>query len=117
MLNEQQLLELRKGLHTALPIMAQAAATIRDEEVSKYPVFVLFREADGAGLGIALLDAAATSSGWQVHVSTLEELASKNIVKMENVERFTAVYKTHTDALCCLVYSDGDAQFVFIPIT
>jgi hypothetical protein len=115
MLGEQKLQELRKELHSALPIMAQAAATIRDEEVSNYPVFVLFQEADGASLGIALLAAEATPSGWQVHASTLEELASKQIVAMENVERFTAVYKSHQDALCCLVYSSGAAQFVFIP--
>lgn len=117
MLSEQTLQELRHELRSALPIMTQAAATIQDQAVSNYPVFVLFREADGASIGIALLGAEATPSGWQIHASTLEELASKQIVAMEKVERFTSVYKSHTKALCCLVYYSGEAQFVFIPTT
>lgn len=115
MTTEESLQQLRQALRPYLPLLDDAAASVRDQDISNYPVFAVFSHADEVSIGLPLVDGTDTPHGWSVNVTTLEELAAKNVVAMENVERFTAVYKSHTDALCCLAFQDGTAQFVFIP--
>lgn len=107
--------QLQHALRPYLPLMGNAAESVRDQDISNYPVFAVFPHSGEVAVGLALVDGTDSSHGWSVNVTTLEELAAKNVVAMENVERFTAVYKTHPDALCCLTLHEGAAQFVFIP--
>ncbi|WP_020536406.1 hypothetical protein [Lewinella cohaerens] len=117
MLSEKGLHDLKKQLHPYLLLLVKTANTIKDQDISNYPVFVVYQEEEAAGLGIPVVAAEATTEGWSVNASTLEELAAKKVVAMENVERFTTVYKTNEGAICCLVWHEGNAQFVFIPAT
>lgn len=117
MLSEKGLHDLKKQLHPYLLLLVKTANTIKDQDISNYPVFVVYQEEEAAGLGIPVVAAEATKEGWSVNASTLEELAAKKVVAMENVERFTTVYKTNEGAICCLVWHEGNAQFVFIPAT
>ncbi len=112
---EESLQQLQHALRPYLPLMGNAAESVRDQDISNYPVFAVFPHNGEVGVGLPLVDGTDSSHGWSVNVTTLEELAAKTVVAMENVERFTAVYKTHPDALCCLTLHEGAAQFVFIP--
>lgn len=115
MLSEKELHELRQVLLPYLPLLEKAAASVQDQDISNYPIFVLYQQEENAGLGIPVVAGTPENTGWSVNVSTLEELATKKVVAMENVERFSSVYKTNPQALCCLVWNGGAAQIVFIP--
>ena len=117
MLSEKGLHGLKKQLHPYLLLLVKTANSIRDQDISNYPVFVVYQEEEAAGLGIPVIAAEATTEGWSINASTLEELAAKKVVAMENVERFSSVYKTNEGALCCLVWHEGNDQCVFIPAT
>jgi len=117
MLSEKELHQLRELLLPYLPLLEKASESVRDQDISNYPIFVLYQQEENAGLGIPVVAADAENVAWSINVSTLEELATKKVVAMENVERFTAVYKSNPDALCCLVWNGGAAQIVFIPGT
>lgn len=117
MLSEKGLHGLEKQLQPFLLLLVKAANAVKDQEISNYPLFVVYQEEEAAGLGLPVVSAEATPDKWSINVSTLEELAAKKVVAMENVERFTAVYKTNEGAICCLVWHEGNAQFVFVPAT
>lgn len=117
MLSEKALHGLKNQLQPFLLLLVKTATAIKDQDISNYPVFVVYQEEEAGGLGLPVVAADATSEGWSVNATTLEELAAKKVVAMENVDRFTTVYKTNEGALCCLVWQEGAAQFVFIPAT
>lgn len=115
MLAEKELHNLKQLLTPHFALLRETATTITDQDISNYPVFVIFKT-EQVSLGLPIIEGSASTEDWSVNASTLEELASKQIVSMENVERFTAVYKTHKNALCCLIYEASQAKFVFIPL-
>ena len=117
MLSEKGLHGLEKQLQPFLLLLVKTANAIMDQDISNYPVFVVYQEEEAAGLGLPVIAAEATPDKWSINVTTLEELAAKKVVAMENVDRFTSVYKTNEGAICCLVWHEGNAQFVFIPAT
>lgn len=117
MLIEKELHQLREDLLAYFPLLETTASSVQDQDISNYPVFVLYQQEENAGLGIPVVAGSTENTPWSINVSTLEELATKKVVAMENVERFTSVYKTNPEALCCLVWNEGAAQIVFIPGT
>lgn len=117
MLSEKALQELQHQLQPYLLLLVKTANAISDQNISNYPVFVVYQEEEAAGLGLPVVAAEATKDGWSINATTLEELATKKVVAMENVERFIPVYKSNEGAICCLVWQEDDARFVFIPAT
>lgn len=117
MLSEKDLQQLKEQLSPYLSLMTNTAQAILDQDISNYPIFIVYQEEENAGLGLPVVAADMKTVAWSVNISTLEELAAKKVVAMENVERFTSVYKTNPTSLCCLVWQEGNAQFVFIPRT
>ena len=115
MLGKKSLHQLQSNLKPYLSIITQAADSIRTQEISNYPLFVLYQQDEHPGIGLPLIAATARANKWSVNASTLEELVAKKIVAMENVDRFREVYKTHPDDLCCLVWHEDHGQFVFLP--
>jgi len=116
MFSEKELQQVKEELQPLLPIMKKAATSIKDEEISNYPVFIVYKEDEEIGLGIPLLDENQMKENWGVNASTLEELATKKVVAMENVERFCDIYKTHPNSICFLVWNKNGAQIVFLPL-
>lgn len=93
--------------------LAQATTTILDQEVSKYPIFVLSREE--ISLGVKLIGALEEDPAWSIHVTTLEEMASKQVVRMDRVDDFRSIYKDPNEFFCLFIVDDADSQFVFVP--
>lgn len=116
MLTEKDLTDLKDKLRPYLPVFKKTIASIKDQDISNYPVFLIFRGDVDAGVGLTLIDKGHLSDDWVVNASTLEEMASKKIVAMQNVERFTEVYKSNTESACCFVWTQGAAQVAFIPL-
>jgi hypothetical protein len=104
---------IEEALKPHLGIMCQAADAILDQDISSYPIFVVHQAI--ADIGFALLRKSEDGPKWSVNASTLEELATKQIVEMSKVNDFRKVYKDPRAHLCLFVLSDLGANFLFMP--
>ena len=105
--------ELEKSIGAYKALMGKAADAIIDQNVSSYPVFVL--HAEDIQIGLPLVNAEPGESEWFIRASTLEELATKNIIEMARVDNFRSIYKAPDAFLCLLVFDENGATFVFLP--
>lgn len=115
--NTTEWMQLQEDLRLYRPQLAAAADTVVDQEVSNYPVFLAYPgEEHTIGLGIPVFTA-PTGRGqtWSVHLTTLEELVARQVVLEEKVDNFRQVYKSTTNALCFLIFTDGESRFGFLP--
>lgn len=103
--------QIEKALQPYLKVLGTAADTILDEDVSHYPIFVVYQVE--VELGLPLLKNRAS---WSVNASTLEELVAKRLVKTEKIDAFRQVYKDPRAFLCLFVLEEAaGAQFIFLP--
>ncbi len=109
---EQQLLSLEEELKPYKSLLGNASDTIIENEVSSYPIFVLYKQLINIGIP---LNTDAISGGWSVSASSLEEFVTKQLIEMEKVDDFKAIYKDPTAFLCLFVIEKSGATFVFIP--
>ncbi|PHI20438.1 hypothetical protein CEQ90_08230 [Lewinellaceae bacterium SD302] len=110
-------IQLQEDLRPHLPKLSQAADTVVNEEVSNYPVFLTYAATEDKALQLGIpVFVAPTARGreWTVHVTTLEELATKGIVLREKVDDFIKIYKSNVGQLCFLIYTEGEARFGFL---
>lgn len=104
---------LEQELKIYIPVLAQAADAVLDQEISKYPIFVAHKQE--VEIGIPIIDRAKTKGEWNIHISTLEEFAAKQLIETNRIGEFKTVYKSPTDQLCFFVLSEFGATFNFIP--
>ncbi len=93
--------------------MAQAAQTIVEQDISKYPIFVAAKQT--LELGIPLILQGEIIEGWAINASTLEEFYAKQLIRTEKVDDFRALYKKHIGELCIFVLDEDNANFIFMP--
>ncbi len=110
---EKQLNEIKYFLAPHLPALAKAGEKILDQEISKYPIFVVSRL--DLELGVKLLPANENEGGWSINASTLEEFATKQVIRNDRVENFKSIYKDPKNFFCLFVYDPDSPQFVFLP--
>lgn len=115
MLDAQKLNALQEALQPFLPLIAKAADAIVDQDISNYPIFVVYQKEEQAGLGLAVVAGTEKNDHWSVNISTMEELATKQVVAMEKVDSFRKIYQSNPNSLCWLVWQKGAAQIVFVP--
>ena len=118
---EQYQEELHDDCVRLRQLFSQASTTIRDEGVSKYPIFVMHRQ-DELGVGINVVRREAAATHWSYQASTLEELVARRIVPFEELEAFRKIYKkpeTHFCFMMPLTTEDDDdtlvPHFWFVP--
>jgi len=107
-----QFLALQQQLQPYKKILAQAADVILDENVSKYPIFIIHQQE--LNMGVSLVEAGEKMK-WSVNASTLEEFVTKELIFMEKAQDFISTYKNPEEHLCLFVLSELGAQFIFIP--
>jgi hypothetical protein len=107
-----QFLALQSQLQSYKKILAQAADVILDENVSKYPIFIIHQQE--LSMGVSLIEAGDTLK-WSVNASTLEEFVTKELIFMEKAQDFISTYKNPEEHLCLFVLSELGAQFIFMP--
>jgi hypothetical protein len=111
---DQTLLELLKTeLAPNQSLLGQALDTIRNEQISNYPLIIL--SVHPIELGISIFGSQKIGS-YFYSASTLEELATKKIIQMDKVDDFLKVYKNHEDELCLFLIQATGGQFIFLPI-
>lgn len=105
-------LELERQLIPYKKILSQASDVILDENVSKYPIFIVHQQE--LEMGVSLVEAGNTFI-WSINASTLEEFVTKELIFMDKAQDFISTYKDPEIHLCLFVISELGAQFVFIP--
>jgi hypothetical protein len=104
---EQHLLKIR-------PILTQAADIILNEDVSRYPIFIVNDE--DIQVGIPVIEKEATPDAiWNINASTLEEFYVKKLIEAEKVDEFRKAYKSTDTHLCIFIVRDSGANFIFLP--
>ncbi|HMQ59251.1 MAG TPA: hypothetical protein PKE06_01215 [Flavilitoribacter sp.] len=104
--------ELEKDLAQQAGLLAKVSDTILDQDISRYPIFVL--SAKGLEIGVAVA-AGDERQPWYISASTLEELAARQVIGMEKVDDFRRIFKDPQEFFCFLVIFEEQADFVFMP--
>ena len=110
---EEKYSKLKNEIIPYLPMMDQAAETVRDQDVSMYPIFVFHQQEVAIGLNV--VDRNKVLGNWSVNVSVLEEFVAKQLIAEANVEEFKKRYKEPESHFCIFVLSELGAEFIFIP--
>jgi hypothetical protein len=103
---------LEKSLHPFRELMDKAISALEDKEITNYPIFVVHKQE--LELGIPIIDREKTPFEWNLHVSSLEEFVTKQLIQMEKTDEFIKVFKEHTAHYCIFALSELGAQFVFL---
>ncbi len=109
---ETKLKQIEAEIRPWLPLMGRLADEVMDQDVSRYPIFVVHPAT--IELGLPLVEK-GEESRWSIHVSTLEEFVGRQIVLADKVDEFREVYKDPSFYFCLFVLSDLGAQFIFLP--
>lgn len=108
-------LSLQEELKIYTKALGEAADIIRDQDVSKYPIFVLHQQE--MAMGIPVIEKEKNGGKWNINASTLEEFVSKNIIFDEKIDEFIKAYKDPDVQLCLFVLSELGANFIYLPRT
>ena len=110
---ERRLNKLKKDLTPFLILMDKASDELINQEISKYPIYIIHEQE--INLGIPLVDASRKKAPFSINVSTLEEFATKNVIKEDKVENFIEIFKNADDYFCLFVIDHLGSKFAFIP--
>ncbi len=105
--------QLQTDLQPWIPTLGKAVDTILDQEVSKYPLFVVYK--GDIAIGLPLVE--REGEEWSINASTLEEFATKGLIEPDKVDNFKEVYKDPLEFICLFVVNPQGATFVFLPRT
>lgn len=106
-----KLFQLEETLKPYKQVLGKAADAVLNENVSKYPIFVVHQQL--VEVGIPIINDEKTK--WSIHISSLEEFVTKNLVATEKIDDFKKIYKNPEVFLCLFVLSDIGATFIFLP--
>lgn len=107
---ERRLNKVKKDLERYYPVMDKASDELINQEISKYPIFIISPQS--IDLGIPLAEA---QDPMNLNVSTLEELATKNVIKEDRVKSFIEIFKNPNDYYCLFIIDTLGPKFVFTP--
>jgi len=96
--------------------LQELANVVLEQEVTKYPIFVMHQQPI-VEIGRTVIDAARSKTKWSVNISHLEEFVNRKIVPENNIENFKQVYKNPSEFICIFVLANENANFVFRPYT
>jgi len=94
-------------------VLREVADATMNNHVSNYPIFIAHQKS--LEIGIPLIVREQSGTFWSYHISTLEELVTKNIIQGEGLKNFKEVYKDPQKFICLFVVEDTGATFVFYP--
>ncbi|TVQ51046.1 MAG: hypothetical protein EA362_00960 [Saprospirales bacterium] len=111
--NVEYFLTLREEIKPYLDLLGKASDKVREEKVSKYPIFVISQEE--VSMGIKLVKKGGRSGNWNVFASTLEEFVAKKLVHKNRAQNFIQTYKDPDTFICIFSLSELGAKFLFLP--
>lgn len=104
---------LQEELKGYFKMMKLAQQKVLDEDISKYPILVIHQEE--IQIGIELANRNKVNGNWSVHLSTLEEFVSKNLINDQKLQDFKGTFKNPEFYFCFFVLSELGAEFIFMP--
>lgn len=104
---------LEKELDHYKGVMIKAGETIKDQNVSEYPIMVVHQHE--MSVGIVIADKDKVKGNWSINASTLEEFISKQLIEDNKVDSFKTIYKSRQKFICMFVLSELGAEFIFLP--
>ncbi len=109
---DNQLLTEIEGIESQLlKILTEATDTVRNQNVSNYPILITHSIEHDFEIGIRL---ELLHKSLEFRVSTLEELYVKNLVLKDNLDEFRNLYLSKNDKLCFLGLSENSQEFIFM---
>lgn len=112
--NKEALLEIERLLKRYRNKLAVAADTIRNENVSNYPMFVASKTA--VEIGVMLFPQGQLPDGWIVTASSLEEFHVRKIIDTDKIDDFRALFHERPTEICVFALdTEGGSRFIFIP--
>lgn len=108
----EKLQQIKDDLRPWHDLMLTACNQVIDQDISRYPILVVHPAT--VEIGIPLVEKGKVAR-WSIHISTLEEFATKQLIFPEKIDDFRAVYKQHDQHYCLFILSDLGAQFVYMP--
>lgn len=106
-------LVLEKDIQVYKKVMSEASDIIMDQEVTKFPIFVMHQQQ--LEIGIPIADREKNKGNWNINASSLEEFVSKSIVHDYKIEEFKETYKDPEEHICVFVVSELGTQFIYVP--
>jgi hypothetical protein len=111
--NKNALLEIERLLKRFRNKLAIAADTIRNENVSNYPIFVASKSA--VEIGVMLFPQGQLPDNWMVTASSLEEFHVRKIIDTEKIDDFRELYRSKPTEICVFaIDTEGSSKFIFI---
>jgi hypothetical protein len=111
--NVEYFLALREEIKPYLGLIGKASDKIREEKVTKYPIFVISQEE--VSIGVKILKKGGRSGKWNVFASTMEEFVSKDLILKDRSTAFIKTYKDPDTFICIFSLSELGARFLFLP--
>ena len=110
----EQYNQLEQSLQPFLPLITKASDTVREQDVSDYPIMVATKDRS-IEVGIPLTPETTSADEWRLSASTLEEFMTKQLILPDRIEDFKSIYKDPEAFSCIFVVEKTGATFVFIP--
>ncbi len=114
MRKEEFFQKIELELRSYQQVMEAVQETVLTEGVSKYPIFVAHHEEELA-MGIPIVQHQETDEDWSIHISTLEEFSTKQLIAPNKIDDFREVYKDPSTHICIFYIGQGEQQFLFMP--
>ena len=111
-MNTSKYIQLEKELTPYKKVMGIASDSIIDQEITKYPIFVIHQHT--VEIGVSLTQETVNNK-WNIQATSLEELVSKQIIEQNKIDSFRTIYKSPDKFFCLFVLSELGAKFIFIP--
>lgn len=109
----ESFLVLQEELKNYRKVLKSASEIIRDEDVSRYPIFVIHQQE--ITIGIPVIEKDKTGGKWNINASTLEEFVTKSLVYQDKTEEFIDHFKDADEFACLFVLSELGANFIYLP--
>ena len=109
----EHLNQVDEALARYTQVVDQAIDTVLDQQVTDYPILV-FQQGAELPLGVSLIEDAMPGH-WDIRITTLEELAGKNLMRPDRVKEFRQVFVDARSRYCLFVVTQAGASFAFRP--
>lgn len=106
-------IKLEQELSNYMDMLAQASDTIRNQNVSDYPIFVVHQ--NEVEIGIPIADREKIKGNWSINASSMEEFIAKQIITEEKKDSFRTIYKNPDLFICVFSLTELGAEFIFLP--
>jgi len=106
---------VKKDLEVLEELIKESAETMRNEELTQYPIFVLSKPSFPAGTLLAKQDEAQTH--FSLYATTTEDFIRMGLITMDKAKKFVATYKPVDKYMCLFIVPENpqEAHFIFQP--